>query len=610
MRFSTNKIGLVLIFTVLLLPVLLSSFAGTSNDEVLVLKYSNSVDKAFSQLKITASQYRAGKSTDEKLVNAINQARNEYKRIEFILNYYYPDFTEGNLNGAPLFHISRDGSRATVHPPEGLQYLDELIYDDPATNAVEIDQLATSLQNSFNRVKTDLDRKSIPEGDLISAMRLELISIITLGITGFDTPGSLRGLEESKYALYSLQSFSLDYFGNEAKEISEQIQLAMAFIDKNPEFESFDRLGFIKDHIDPIYAKLKDLAGERNLLPTDSYGPWNQNSTSIFATDFLDPYYFTELSRADDSHELRSLGKTLFYDPSLSSSGTMSCGSCHKPELAFTDGAAKSESNVKGKTVQRNSPTLLNAAYADRYFYDLRAFTLEQQAEHVIFNRDEFNSAYSQIVERLNSDKKYRALFKSTFKTGEINRARLTRALTSYVLSLQSFNSPFDKYMRGESIALSEEAQDGFNLFMGKAACGTCHFAPTFSGLVPPHFQKTESEILGVMKEPNQKVIDSDNGRNSNGIENEEAWIYNKSFKTVTVRNTELTGPYFHNGAYETLDQVMEFYDKGGAYGVGFSESDLPNQTLSGDHLDLTEREKKNIIAFLKSLTDNTAATY
>ncbi len=610
MRFSTNRIGLVLIFTVLLLPVLLSSFTGTSTDEVLVLKYSNNVDKAFSQLKITASQYRAGKSTDEKLVNALNQARNEYKRIELILNYYYPDFTEGNLNGAPLFHISRDGSRASVHPPEGLQYLDELIYDDPAANAVEIDQLATGLQNSFNRVKTDLDRKSIPDGELISAMRQELIAIITLGITGFDTPGSLRGLEESKYALHSLQNFALDYFGKEAQNISQEIQLAMTFIEENPDFETFNRLEFIKNHIDPVYSKLHNLALDRNVLETDTHSPWNQNSTSIFAPDFLDPYYFTELSREQDSPQLRSLGKTLFYDPALSTNGTMSCGSCHKPELAFTDGAPKSESNVEGITVQRNSPTLLNAAYADRYFYDLRAFTLEQQAEHVIFNKDEFNSAYSQIIERLNSDKSYKALFKSTFKTGEISKNELTSALTSYVLSLQSFNSPFDKYIRGESNDLSAEAKDGFNLFMGKAACGTCHFAPTFSGLVPPHFQKTESEILGVMKKPNQKVIDSDNGRNSNGIENEEAWIYNKSFKTVTVRNTELTGPYFHNGAYETLDQVMEFYDNGGAYGVGFSESDLPNQTLSGDHLDLTEKEKKNIIAFLKSLTDNIAATY
>ena len=610
MRFSTNSIGLVLIFAVLLLPVLLSSFSRSSADETLVLKYSNDLDKAFSQLKITATQYRVGKSTDEKLSNAINEARNEYKRIEFILNYYYPDFTEGNLNGAPLFHISRDGSRATVHPPEGLQYLDELIYDDPKENAVEIDQLATSLQNSFRRVKADLDRRSIPEGDLISAMRQELIAIITLGITGFDTPGSLRGLEESKYALHSLENFALDYFGKEAKDISQELQLAMAFIDKNPDFETFNRLEFIKNYIDPIYSKLHNLALERNVLETDTHSPWNQNSTSIFASDFLDPYYFTELTREQDSPELRALGKTLFYDNSLSTTGKMSCGSCHKPELAFTDGAPKSESNVAGKTVQRNSPTLLNAAYADRYFYDLRAFTLEQQAEHVIFNKDEFNSAYSQIIEQLNADKAYRTLFKSTFDNGEISREKLTSALTSYVLSLQSFNSPFDKYIRGESNDLSAEAKDGFNLFMGKAACGTCHFAPTFSGLVPPHFQKTESEILGVMKNPDQKVLDPDNGRNSNGIDNEEAWIYNKSFKTVTVRNTELTGPYFHNGAYETLDEVMEFYDNGGAYGVGFSESDLPNQTLSGDHLDLTEGEKKNIIAFLKTLTDNTAATY
>ncbi|NEN24166.1 cytochrome-c peroxidase [Cryomorpha ignava] len=609
MQFKTNKGGVILLIAVVVISALLSSFNFTT-DKRLVDQYSNNLDKSFLQLKRTAAQYRVGQSTEAKLVKAINEARNEYKRVEFILNYYYPDYTESNLNGAPLFHISREGSRASVHPPEGLQYLDELIYDNPGKHAIEIDQLAGNLQNAFAKVKSDLDSKSIPEGELISAMRQELIAIVTLGITGFDTPGSLRGIEESKYALFSLKTFSTDYFEEDSKEIVQRLQGAMAYLDKNSDFETFDRLVFIREHIDPTYALLRDLAFDRDILLQENHGAWNQNSSSIFAKDFLDPYYFTELTRKDDSPEIKLLGKKLFYDASLSTSGSLSCGSCHKPELAFTDGAAKSVSNVEGKTVQRNAPTLLNAVYADRYFYDLRAFTLEQQAEHVIFNEEEFDSAYSQIIESLKADKTYKSLFKTAFKSADLTRERLIRSLTSYVLSLQSFNSPFDKYMRKESELLSAEAKNGFNLFMGKAACGTCHFAPTFSGLVPPHFQKTESEILGVMQKPNQKVIDPDNGRNNNGINNEEAWIYNKSFKTVTVRNIELTAPYFHNGAYGTLNEVIEFYENGGAYGVGFSESDLPNQTLSGDHLNLTESEKKNIITFLKSLTDNTAATY
>jgi len=173
------------------------------------------------------------------------------------------------------------------------------------------------------------------------------------------------------------------------------------------------------------------------------------------------------------------------------------------------------------------------------------------------------------------------------------------------VLSLQSFNSPFDEYVRGEKSDISAEVREGFNLFMGKAACGTCHFAPTFAGLVPPSFIHSESEILGVLKNPHADSLDADMGRNANGISNESAWIYDRSFKTTTVRNVELTAPYFHNGAYSSLNEVLDFYNEGGGEGKGLTVS---NQTLSPDPLDLTDDEMNAIIAFMKSLTDNSAA--
>ena len=128
----------------------------------------------------------------------------------------------------------------------------------------------------------------------------------------------------------------------------------------------------------------------------------------------------------------------------------MSCASCHDPNKGFSDGMAKSASSVSGETVQRNSPTLLNAVYADRYFYDLRAFTLEQQAEHVIFNDKEFNTAYEEILVKLKSSAAYKSQFVKAFGNKEITRADFSKALASYVLSLQSFNSPFDRYARRE----------------------------------------------------------------------------------------------------------------------------------------------------------------
>ncbi len=269
----------------------------------------------------------------------------------------------------------------------------------------------------------------------------------------------------------------------------------------------------------------------------------------------------------------------------------------------FADGMPKSLSNVKGKSVLRNAPTLINAVYADRFFYDLRAFTLEQQAEHVIFNPDEFNTAYSTILKKLAQSEKYSKQFKGVYGKGEITREKFSKALASYVLSLRSFNSPFDKYIRGESEELSQEAKNGFNLFMGKANCATCHFAPTFAGLVPPLYNENESEILGVLADPKAKSpkLDSDQGRLANSILSEYAWIYEKSFKTSTVRNAALTGPYFHNGAYETLEEVIDFYNNGGGGGLGLN---VINQTLSADPLNLSDKEKKELIAFINTLND------
>jgi cytochrome c peroxidase len=277
--------------------------------------------------------------------------------------------------------------------------------------------------------------------------------------------------------------------------------------------------------------------------------------------------------------------------------------------MAFSDGRPKSLSNVQGHTVQRNAPSLLNAVYARRFFYDLRAFTLEQQAEHVIFNQMEFNTAYAAILQKLNNNQQYRELFKNSFGNNAITRDQFSKALASYVLSLRSLNSPFDKYVRDEIKTIDAQVQEGFNLFMGKAQCGTCHFAPTFSGLVPPLYTENESEVLGVPEDPDAPVkkADADSGRLSNKIFSEMAWIYERSFKTVSVRNAGLTAPYFHNGSYKALDQVVEFYNNGGGVGMGLK---IKNQTLAGDSLHLTDGEKRSLVAFIQSLNDNKFISY
>ncbi len=600
-----NSIHAISILICIALLATLSASKKSEPRNELFLNYAHDLEDKIEKLQKTAEDFRYDRKDAQTLQQSVRETRNAYKKLSFLLSFYYPSFDEGHLNGAPILKIKREGARAVVTPPEGLQVIDELAFLDAEAEKVLIHQLSQKLDHSYDVLLVDLERKDIPVADLIPAMRKEIVSILTLSLTGFDTPGSLNGIEESKQSLHTIQTFLKEYFGDNSRDLSMKIQFAKAYLERNNDFDSLDRLFFLKEHLNPIYRDLLELARENEIAIHDVYGPWNTGSENIFAADFLDPYFFTELEQGEDSPVLRELGKTLFYDKSLSKVGDMSCGSCHKPELAFTDGKPRSDSNVEGKTVLRNAPTLLNAAYADRYFYDLRAFTLEQQAEHVIFNSEEFNSAYSQIISRLEARSDYRDEFKEAFGDKEISRERLVKALSSYVLSLQSFNSPFDEYVRGERSDVSAEVREGFNLFMGKAACGTCHFAPTFAGLVPPSFIHSESEILGVLENPHADSLDADMGRNANGISNESAWIYDRSFKTMTVRNVELTAPYFHNGAYSSLNEVLDFYNEGGGEGKGLTVS---NQTLAPDPLNLSDDEMNAIIAFMKSLTDNSAA--
>jgi cytochrome c peroxidase len=377
------------------------------------------------------------------------------------------------------------------------------------------------------------------------------------------------------------------------------------------DFDSFNRAAFIREAAQPFYASLVDVQSDLNIEWYNETGqlpkPVNDKARYLFSTDLLDPYFFTALLENEDSENLRELGKYLFFDPVLSSNMQRSCASCHNPNKAFTDGQPLSIAMDFEGTVDRNSPTLVNAVYAESYFYDLRAQPLENQFEHVVFNHKEFNSSYAEITNRLNQSLEYRQLFKQAFgnEKTEINKYTITTALASYVATLRSFNSPVDAYLRGEDVDLTEDVKHGFNLFMGKASCGTCHFAPTFAGLVPPYFDDSESEILGVPATAQNKELDDDKGRAA-GVLKQSAPIYKHSFKTVTVRNIALTAPYMHNGIYESLDQVMDFYNVGGGEGFGY---EVPYQTLPFDSLSLTPVESAAIIAFMQALTDTTGLT-
>jgi len=609
MRLSLKTLSFFLSCLLVTLFFVFSSFSketGYYSKNNRFWTYANELKASLEHLDTTATLYKLHKAKISNVKSAVKSARLSYKKIEFYLSFYHQEYVNEHMNGAPLLRIKKTGMLPDVVPPEGLQVLDELVNaDEESLDANLIATNSRKLYNAYQVLYEGLKTKTIEPENEIAAMRLGLVRIFTLGITGFDTPGSLNAIEEAHVSMNAMNSFLKDlYQQNPTKEL-KAITLLMSkstkYLEEPSSFEEFDRLVFLKKYINPLYNML----GEINQVKTPDFLPyissWNPESNAIFSEEFLNPYFFTELEKEEDSKALNTLGEKLFYDSALSENQQISCASCHNPQMAFTDRKPKSSSNVEGKTVLRNSPTLLNAVYAERFFYDLRAFSLEQQAEHVIFNPEEFNTAYDAILKKLTDNREYAASFEKLFGKDHINRENFSKALSSYVLSLTSFDSPFDEFVNNENATLPENVKNGFNLFMGKANCATCHFPPTFSGLVPPFYSDSESEILGVLKDPHATKlgVDADEGRWENKISEEKAWIYEKSFKTTTVRNAGLTAPYFHNGAYNTLEEVIDFYNDGGGEGKGLK---VINQTLSPDPLNLSDKEKQDLVAFIKSL--------
>ena len=215
----------------------------------------------------------------------------------------------------------------------------------------------------------------------------------------------------------------------------------------------------------------------------------------------------------------------------------------------------------------------------------------------MVENPNEFHSDLKSFLASVETDTAYVQAFETIY-SGEFDDSNVRNAIASYIRSLSKFNSKFDRNINGLEETLTASEKNGFNLFMGKAQCATCHFPPTFNGTVPPDFKESEMELIGVPKfKTKGSEIDDDFGR-FNLFKTEEKRHF---FKTPTIRNISKTAPYMHNGVYETLEEVMEFYNNGGGAGLGF---DLAHQTLPVDSLNLSDSETKDIIHFMEALED------
>lgn len=547
----------------------------------------------------------------EQMRTLFRQARLVYKKTEYLVEYFHPH-TVRLINGPALEDIEEDDPDRLIHPT-GFQVIEELLFaeEEPDTTqvALQLRNLGATVQRTINTGQSG----TIVDEHVFDALRLEIARIITLGISGFDSPVTLHSLPEAAASLQAMQEVLTIYlepaYPDELRSLTTLIQGAQAFLTYSTDFDGFDRLTFITRFANPLAREVSRARQKLGIAVPDVRRPFRATAATLFDSAAFDPGFYAPGYAAGRDEELVQLGKLLFFDPVLSGNNRRACASCHQPEKAFTDGRTKSLAFDFNGDVQRNAPTLLNAALQNGQFHDLRTTFLEDQARAVVHNNTEMHGSLQQAAELLTGSPEYTALFARAFPStpagsSPVSEQRVRVALAAYIRSLTTFNSRFDRHMRGDTTALSAQERHGFNLFMGRAKCGTCHFMPLFNGTVPPLFAKTELEILGVPTTADtlHATLDPDRGR---------AAIYNIpldrfAFKTSTVRNSALTAPYMHNGVYTTLEQVVDFYNRGGGTGLGIP---MERQTLPPDPLNLTASEQQQLIAFLHALTDTTGTT-
>ncbi|CAM1345158.1 cytochrome-c peroxidase [Tenacibaculum amylolyticum] len=522
------------------------------------------------------------------------EARKNFKLLEPILSHSDKNNYK-SLNAPNIIQVKGEDTQDTkVIQPIGFQVIEENLYES------EIDTVTLKRAINITSARLKLIKENfslqLKNYHIIWLIRDQLVRIATTGITGFDSPVLNQSLLESAYTYQTLIDIvKMNASKFHSKELMDKFIVSLQQSQKELEhdFDTFDRFSFIKKNTDPQLEMLVEIQKDWKVnFPFEM--ALSNNMTTLFSEDALNITYFSDrLNDTTNMVEKQIFGKELFNNTSLSKDYNMACATCHVEELAFTDGRKTFDVNQT-----RNTPTVAYAAYQQSFFTDARAGSLEGQVVGVVKNHNEFNMSMDSIVGRVLKNKKYKEKIADLYGNKRIGM-NIRHAIASYIRTLSSFNSKFDKNIRGEENTLTDEEKLGFNVFMGKGMCATCHFPPVFNGTVPPNFNDTELEFIGVPATTDtiNPKLSTDLGR-YNLFKTEERKHF---FKTPTIRNAGKTAPYMHNGVYNTLEEVMEFYNKGGGAGLGLHND---NQTLPFDNLQLSSKEIKALVAFTKTLTD------
>lgn len=550
----------------------------------------------------------------EEIKHKIGEVRTKMKALDFWLRYLEP-VAYMKINGPLPVEWENEVFEKFEKPYKregaGLS-LAELYLDEKAPVKDTLLKLLRQSNEALATFRADSITKFLQKpSHFFFANRLFLLNLAAIYTTGFECPDTARVIPELSAMLVSVHEIYDTYLQLVPEDALVKDYLAryaamqqfVAAQGKTP--ATFDHFRFIKDHVNPLFGLNQRLIHRYRVISAN-YNDYslNNNCYSIFDKGLYrgqnEKGLFKPVEDSAELGQIREVGRLLFYDPILSGNGKRSCAGCHKPTEYFTDTAVNTSLAFDGTgRLPRNTPSLINSVYNHLLMLDGKHISLQNQAADVITNPKEMGCNADDIVSNVMSCNTYKKAFqhfvKLTPNYPEMSLEHILSAITLYYAGFSKYDAPFDQAMNNQG-NVDREVVYGFNLFMSKAQCATCHFVPQFNGVKPPYVS-SEFEVLGVPGDPAYHALSGDSGR----------YIVNPAvetlhaFRTNTVRNSSFTAPYMHNGVFKTMDEVIDFYDTGGGVGHGFAAD---NQTLAADSLHLTDVEKRALKAFMRSLDE------
>jgi cytochrome c peroxidase len=588
---------------------------GNNNYQTLYFEELDSLDLSLRTLDaLIVSSDLTQSNTIENIDQQISTCRQWLKSMDFWLRYLEP-VSYKKINGPLPVEWETEVFEKLEKPYKregaGLSLAEQYLGE----KNISLDSLQSLIHAALPAINTyRADTVVRPLGSFqhfFFCNRLYLLNLAAIYTTGFDCPDKKQVIPELKKMMTDVKAIYFFYNSSyPAKQLSrEYLDLygkAIQFVSSQPQdIGQFDHFTFIRDFINPLFAMNQSCILTFQAA-SKSFNDFSLNNdcNSIFSKSLYrgqnakGSYYMVK--DEEMLSEIKKTGKLLFYDPLLSKNNLRSCASCHKPTEYFTDTTRSSPPQFsRDLSLARNTPSLINVPFNHLLMLDGKHTTLLDQVKDVTSNSVEMGSSEKEIMEKVLSCKEYKAAFKKylALVTGEkeITFSQVVSAIILYYNDFSFYDAGFDDMMNGKAAADSD-VKTGFNLFMGKAQCGTCHFVPQFNGVKPPYVS-SEFEVLGVPVDLTFKNVSTDSGRYFVNAAPEML----HAFRTGSLRNIVHTKPYGHNGVFATLDEVLDFYDAGGGAGKGLR---IENQTLSSDSLHLTEGEKKSLIAFMKSLDE------